>query len=156
MKIEQSKGQRSAAENAGQTLFEFVRHWSRRSGAPLNHMMKQNGRHVLVIEAIGALTKRGSATINAVADEIGIDQSGASRLVKEATLAGYLEMKPSPLDARQRQVVLSKAGKALLIEAYSWQEKIFQQLTLGWKDEERKAFHRAMLGLLNRSREIGL
>jgi DNA-binding MarR family transcriptional regulator len=138
----------------GQTLFEFVRHWSRRSNAPANRAGERNGRHVLVTEAIGAIAKRGPATINAVAHEIGIDQSGASRLVKDAVEAGYLEMKPSPHDARQRVVALKKAGRQLLLDAHRWQEEVFAQLTDDWETRERVAFHRAMLRLLNRSHEI--
>ncbi len=46
---------------------------------------------MLVCEAVHSLSERGvAATINAIAHEIGIDQSGASRLVTSATTAGYL------------------------------------------------------------------
>lgn len=145
-----------AVPNPGHTLFEFVRHWSRRTNAPLSKTIGQNGRYALVVEAVDSVARRGLATINAVGDEIGIDQSGASRLVKEAALAGYLEINPTPSDGRQRPVILSKAGRTLLAAAHSWQENIFEQLTLGWDHEEQRAFHRAMLRLMDRSREIGI
>ena len=64
----------------GQVLFEFVRHWSRRTAPDI----AEQGRLVLVVESVYAVSGRRAATINAVAHEIGIDQSGASRMVKEA------------------------------------------------------------------------
>lgn len=139
----------------GQTLFEFVRHWSRRSNTPANRSAEQSGRRVLVTEAVWTLSKRGPATINSVAHEIGIDQSGASRLVKDAVQAGYLEMSPSPRDARERVVAVTEMGERLLVDAHRWQEDVFERLTNDWEAEERAAFHHAMLRLLMRSREAG-
>lgn len=137
----------------GQTLFEFIRHWSRRSSMPASRLAEQNGRYVLVTEAIGSLSKRAPATINSVAREIGIDQSGASRLVRDAIEDGYLEMTTSPRDARQRVVVVTKAGRRLLDDARHWQEEVFGRLTDGWTAEERAVFHHAMLRLLKRSHD---
>ncbi|MCP1470675.1 DNA-binding MarR family transcriptional regulator [Sphingobium sp. OAS761] len=154
MRVTGETRQPISAIGPGQTLFEFVRHWSRRPNTPTDRLLEQNGRHVLVAEAVGTLTKREPVTINALAREIGIDQSGASRLVKEAAEAGYLEMKSSPHDARRREVSLKKAGQRLLVDAHCWQEEVFRQLTDGWEDDERLAFHRAMLRLLQRSHMI--
>lgn len=137
----------------GQTLFEFIRHWSRRSSTPASRSMEQNGRYVLATEATDSLSKRAPATINSVAREIGIDQSGASRLVRDAVEAGYLEMNPSPRDARERVVAVTRAGQRLLVDAHHWQEEVFEQLTDDWKAEERAVFHHAMLRLLKRSHD---
>jgi DNA-binding MarR family transcriptional regulator len=144
-----------ARKHKGQVLFEFVRHWSRRSTASADRLAEQNGRYALVIEAVDSIYRREPATINSIAAEIGIDQSGASRLVKDATIAGYLELKPSVSDARKKSVTVSVSGIKLLAKARAWQEDVFLELTADWSDEERSAFYRAMLSLLNRSREIG-
>jgi len=141
------------AVGPGQTLFEFVRYWSRRSNTDASRATEQNGRYVLVTEVIWGLSKRGRVTINSVAREIGIDQSGASRLVKDAVQAGYLSMNPSPRDARQRMVAVTTAGEQLLVNAHRWQEEVFERLTSDWKIEERDAFHHAMLRMLERSHE---
>lgn len=154
MRMDVDEPRRHASDRPGQTLFEFIRHWSRKSNGPSNDAIAQNGRYVLVVEAVDSAAKRGSSTINGIAAEIGIDQSGASRLVKEAVLAGYLEMQASPDDARARRVVLSTAGQRLLIDAHRWQEEVFLTLTPGWDQEERQAFQRAMLKLLKNSREM--
>jgi len=135
----------------GQVLFAFVRHWSRRSPAG-DHTVAEQGRLVLVTEAVHALGRRGvAATVNAVADEIGIDQSGASRLVKRATEAGYLTMRAPEADGRLRQATLTAAGHTMLDQAHAWQEQMFDQLTEGWSDQRRRAFQEAMADLMDRS-----
>ena len=138
------------AQGPGQILFRFVRHWSRRpvtgdSGA-------EQGRLVLVSEAVHALSQRAvSATVNAIAHEIGIDQSGASRLIKNATSAGYVVMAASAADGRQREAALTPAGRSLLEQAHRWQEEIFGHLTTGWSEKQRRDFQQAMTDLMHRS-----
>lgn len=142
------------APGPGQSLFAFVRHWSRRSPTD-DDELAERGRSVLVTEAVHALTLRGDpATVNAIAREIGIDQSGASRLIKNATQAGYLTMRPGATDARVRTATITPAGHILLDQAHAWQEQVFAQLTAGWSDRRRHEFHRAMTDLMSRSRTL--
>jgi DNA-binding MarR family transcriptional regulator len=141
----------SAEPGPGQTLFEFVRHWSRRTAATDPRTAEQ-GRLVLVTEAIDSLTRRGEpATINAIAYEIGIDQSGASRLVKSATDAGLIELWILDTDARRRHATVTSTGYAMLKNAHAWQEKVFNQLTDDWTPDQRRAFQQAMTTLIDRS-----
>jgi DNA-binding MarR family transcriptional regulator len=135
----------------GQVLFGFVRHWSRRSAADAPGSAEQ-GRLVLVTEAVHSLGERGvSATVNAVAHEIGIDQSGASRLLKTAIGAGCLVMAASPADGRRREASLTPAGRSMLEGAHRWQEEIFARLTAGWSEQRRRDFEQAMTDLMDRS-----
>ncbi|MFI9770170.1 MarR family winged helix-turn-helix transcriptional regulator [Streptomyces sp. NPDC052415] len=89
--------------------------------------------------------------MNAVAHEIGIDQSGASRLVKNATAAGYLAMEASPADGRRREASLTPAGHSMLAQAHRWQEQVFDQLTAGWSEQRRRDFQQAMTELMDQS-----
>jgi DNA-binding MarR family transcriptional regulator len=140
-----------SAEGPGQVLFAFVRHWSRRSPAG-DEAAAEQGRHVLVAEAVGSLAGRGiTASVNAVAHEIGIDQSGASRLIKSATEAGYLSMGSSQADGRRREASLTAAGRTMLKQARRWQEQVFDELASGWSDRRRRDFQRAMEDLIDRS-----
>lgn len=139
-----------AARGPGQVLFEFVRHWSRRPHASEPQGAEQ-GRLVLVTEAVHSLARREPATVNAVAHEIGIDQSGASRLVKSAVAAGYLRMRAPQADGRRRELSVTPAGLAMLDEAHEWQEAVFARLTEGWSERQRTDFRQAMLSLLERS-----
>lgn len=135
-------------------LFDFVRHWSRRSAIGEPGLAEQ-GRLVLVAEAVRSLTERGvSATVNAVAHEIGIDQSGASRLIKNATTAGYVAMGSSSSDGRRREASLTPAGKSMLDQAHWWQEELFRQLSAGWSESRRREFQQAMTELMGRSYEL--
>jgi MarR family transcriptional regulator, organic hydroperoxide resistance regulator len=134
----------------GQTLFAFVRHWSRRSAAG-DHLAAEQGRLVLATEAVHSLIQRGmAATVNAVAHEIGIDQSGASRLVKNATTAGYLATQASE-DGRRRQSTVTSSGHEMLEQAHHWQERVFDRLTEDWSESQRRDFQQAMIHLINRS-----
>ncbi|MGH8876015.1 MAG: MarR family winged helix-turn-helix transcriptional regulator [Stackebrandtia sp.] len=132
----------------GRQLFTFVRHWSRRS----DPQAPEPGRLVLVTEAVHSLSQRGiAATVNAIAEEIGLDQSGASRLVKDAAAAGYLDLRPSVTDRRRRQATVAAAGLTLLEHAHDWQERVFDRLTEGWSDRQRRDFQAAMSSLVERS-----
>lgn len=134
----------------GQVLFHFVRHWSRRPVA--GDAVAEQGRLVLACEAVHTLGQRGTpATVNAIAHEIGIDQSGASRLIKSAASAGYLTMAGSPADGRRREAALTPAGWSMLGQAHRWQEQIFTELTTGWSDKKRHDFQKAMTALMDRS-----
>jgi DNA-binding MarR family transcriptional regulator len=132
--------------SAGRTLFEFVRFWSRRGGS-------SRGRDVLVTETVHALRDRREVTVNDVAAELGLDQSGASRMVTRAVDEGYLAAHPSGVDARRRTITVTSAGTRLLADAHRWQDKVFADLTSDWTAEERSSFEYALLRLLNRSRQ---
>lgn len=143
-----------SARGPGQVLFEFVRHWSRRPQT--RDASDDQGRLVLVTEAVHALTRRGTAaTVNTIAAEIGIDQSGASRLVKDATGAGYLAMQTSARDARRREAEVTATGRVMLEHAHQWQEQIFDQLAEGWTEQQRLDFQRSMTALIDRSHAPG-
>lgn len=140
-----------SASGPGQLLFAFVRHWSRRSlaGVP---SLADRGRLVLATEAVETLVgRRRSATVNAVADEIGIDQSGASRMIGAAIEAGFVAMTTAVSDGRRRELSVTPVGHRLLTEARAWQERIFDDLTEGWSRRRREEFQSAMSDLLRRS-----
>lgn len=137
-------------------LFRFVRHWSRRAIAG-NATDGQHGRHVWVTEAVASCAADGDVTVNDVAAELGIDQSGASRMLSAADRVGYVEIASSRIDARRRVVSVTASGRVLLDQAHAWQESVFAELTRDWTPDERAAFHRDMLRLVASSaeRQIG-
>ena len=89
--------------------------------------------------------------MSAVVSEIGIDQSGATRLVKSAVEAGYVAMTASNSDRRTREITLMSGGDVLLREAHAQQEQVFDELTVGWSRLRREEFHAAMTDLVRRS-----
>ncbi|MFT4265383.1 MAG: MarR family winged helix-turn-helix transcriptional regulator [Nocardioides sp.] len=143
-----------SAPGPGQLLFGFVRHWSRRATAG-DASVAEQGRLVLATDAVAALVHRAeAATVNAVAEEIGIDQSGASRLIKSAVDAGYVTLAVTPSDGRRREVTVTPSGHTVLRQAHAWQERVFDELTAGWSQQRRDDFQRAMADLVGRSRAI--
>lgn len=144
-----------SAQGPGQLLFRFVRHWSR-CAATGDAAIAEKGRIVLVTEAVNSLVQRDEpTTVKAVAHELGIDQSGASRLIKSASGAGYLTMVKWASDGRRREVSITADGHAALEHAHAWQEQVFRELTAGWSRQRRNDFQRAMADLIARSYEIG-
>ncbi|MBV2363843.1 MarR family winged helix-turn-helix transcriptional regulator [Streptomonospora nanhaiensis] len=139
-------------EGPGQTLFRFVRYWSRRWLSPTAAGIDPDrGRDVWVTEAVAARahgTGATGATVNDVADELGIDQSGASRLVAQATAHGYLRKTTSPDDGRRRVLVVTDSGHRLLRAAHAWQESVFADLTADWPEDDVRELHRMMRRLI--------
>lgn len=135
-------------DGPGRTLFRFVRHWAR--GWNGTDGGDANGRDVMVVEAVADLDAR--ATVNAVAEELGIDQSGASRMVAGAVERGHLRKEAAPGDRRARVLVVTGQGQELLRSARRWQEAVFAELAEGWPEGDVRTFQRLMASLMERDR----
>ncbi len=120
----------------GQALFRVVRFWSRRWTGAGHTVELEQARDVMVTEAVASLSQQDGATVNAVANELGIDQSGASRFIAQAVRRGYLQKAPAQQDARQRVLHLTPTGEELLRAAHEWQETVFADLTAGWPEQD--------------------
>mgnify|MGYP001943960780 CR=1 FL=1 len=110
---------------------------------------------MLVTEAVHSLTRRGRpATVNAVAHEIVIDQSGASRLLRDAAETGCPIPRTSEADGRRRRASVTPTGDTMLEQAHDRQERVFTRLTEGWSGQRRREFRQAMADLLDRSHTL--
>ncbi len=107
----------------------------------------------MVTEAVAALQDDGGATVNQVADELGIDQSGASRFITQAVERGYLRKAPSPADGRQRRLLVTSKGAKMLGSAHRWQESVFADLTADWSAEDVRRFHGYLQRFLDAQQE---
>ncbi|WP_433576935.1 MarR family winged helix-turn-helix transcriptional regulator [Nocardia brasiliensis] len=130
--------------DGGPALFRLVRFWSRRwinrTSADLPDELR-SAQHVQVVEAVAATVEQGGeATIGTVAHQLGLDHSGASRMVRDATAAGYLSRTAAAHDRRKTSLALTGDGEQLLTEAHTWQRQIFADLTADWDDADRKRF----------------
>ncbi|MDX2968399.1 MarR family winged helix-turn-helix transcriptional regulator [Kribbella solani] len=129
-----------ASHNPGQSLFGVVRYWSRRWTSAGQAVDVERGRDVMVAEAVAGLQGSGGATVNQVADELGIDQSGASRFISQAVERGYLHKVASPSDARHRLLRVTDEGDRLLDSAHRWQDSVFAELIAGWPADDVRQF----------------
>lgn len=130
--------------DGGPALFRLVRFWSRRwinrTSEDLPDQLRR-ALHVQVVEAVAAIHENsGEATITSVAHQLGIDHSGASRMVREATDDNYLARAASEHDRRRIALRLTDRGERLLSEARAWQREVFIELTAGWDKKDRERF----------------
>jgi DNA-binding MarR family transcriptional regulator len=120
----------------GPALFILVRFWSRRwAGGGVSDA--QVG-HVLVLEAIAATRHEGVAYIGAVATELGLDRSNASRMLASAVAAGLVTKAVSPQDARRTELALTATGEEMLGAAHAWQQQTFERMTAGWSASDTR------------------
>lgn len=133
-----------SSADGGPALFRLIRFWSRRwinrTSAQLPDELRHT-QHIQVVEAVAAATENGAeATISTVAHLLGLDHSGASRMVRDAGAAGYVSRTESTLDRRRTALRLTPRGTRLLTGARQWQRRIFAELTAAWSDEDRDRF----------------
>ncbi|WP_432278703.1 MarR family winged helix-turn-helix transcriptional regulator [Nocardia carnea] len=134
--------------DGGPALFRLVRFWSRRwSGRVFDGYSTEpaadTGRiqHIQVLEAVAAARRtRDEATVSDVATQLGIDHSGASRMVRDAVTAEYLIRLTSPHDRRRVVLEPTETGEQLLDAAHAWQRECFDRLTAGWPARDRGQF----------------
>lgn len=130
---------RTGVAGAGPALFGLVRFWSRRwvTGAIDNLPQERAGfQDVLVLESIDAVSSRGEVSVSDVALELGIDHSGASRMITEATSHGFVARETSAGDARRATLSVTETGADLLTEAHAWQQETFERLVSRWSVED--------------------
>lgn len=137
----------SALDHAGRALFRLGRFFSKR---PLHRLLtKPTGRavevsRVLVVQAIeaGPAEPGGEVTVGLVAGRLDVDPSTASRLVAETIRDGYLSRAASRVDGRSVRLELTDAGRALAEDARRYQRAVFEHVTRGWSERERREFAR--------------
>jgi DNA-binding MarR family transcriptional regulator len=144
-----------ASAGPGQALFRLVRFWSRRWTGAGQTVELEHARDVMITEAVASLSQRDGATVNAVANELGIDQSGASRFIAQAVQRGYLRKAPARQDARQRVLQVTPAGDELLRAAHEWQEAVFADLTAGWPEQDVRQLQGYLERLLDAQQRNG-
>ncbi|MBP2193182.1 MarR family winged helix-turn-helix transcriptional regulator [Nocardia goodfellowii] len=133
--------------DGGPALFRLVRFWSRRwTGRAFTREREPAGdlrqiQHIQVVEAVAAaLRTTTEATVTTVATQLGLDHSGASRMVRDAVAAGYLARGDSAHDRRRAVLCLTDSGRELHAAARDWQRRCFDQLTASWSDHDRRQF----------------
>ena len=134
----------ASTADGGPALFRLVRFWSRRwtmrTSEELTGQMR-HVQHILVAEAVGTTSNRpAQATISTVAHQLGLDHSGASRMVRDAVAAGYLTRAPSEEDLRRVCLQLTPSGHDLLAGSRRWQRHVFDELTITWDQQDRQQF----------------
>jgi DNA-binding MarR family transcriptional regulator len=84
-------------------------------------------------------------TVGAVADQLSVDPSVASRMVSDCIAAGYLERAASQHDGRRTILRLRPEGAALMSRFRQHQRRAFEYITVDWAERDRLEFARLML-----------
>lgn len=87
----------------------------------------------------------GETTVGAVAEELGMDQSVASRMVSDCIKQGYLLREASQQDGRRIVLRLTPAGEDLRTRFAAEQRQGFEHITADWPAEERLQFARLLV-----------
>lgn len=93
----------------------------------------------LVDEAAGKLT------VGAVAEQLAVDPSVASRMVADGISAGFLVREASQRDGRKTVLRLTLEGIALRDRFRQQQRQAFEYITREWPDDERLQLARLLL-----------
>ncbi len=131
-------------DDGGPALFRLVRFWSRRWARGVAEQVGADAslpQNVLVVDAVDTLRRDDAeATVGELARQLGLDHSGASRMVAAAMQGGYVERGRSETDRRRSALALTAEGRALLDSSRRWQQARFAELTRHWDDHDRTAF----------------
>lgn len=131
----------SPAPRGGVALFRLVRYWSRRwSTQAATHVEAEHALDVTVLEAIDSIAATGSPSVTAVAEQLGVDRSGSSRMVSATVNRGFAVRRTDPDDTRRATLELTADGRELLVAAREWQESVFAAMTADWPPKDAARF----------------
>jgi DNA-binding MarR family transcriptional regulator len=99
--------------------------------------------HVLVVDAVARLSP-AEVTVRAIADQLDVDPSTASRLIDSAARAGWVTAHASTDDRRRRVVELTRPGELLQREAGEFRRRYLVDLLASWPSSDRQAFARLL------------
>jgi DNA-binding MarR family transcriptional regulator len=88
------------------------------------------------------LETSGWVTVGVIAEQLGVDQSRASRLVAAAVEARIIERVVSQADGRRVEVALTPAGERLLADIHRVRRAFANDLMAGWPASDRAQFAR--------------
>lgn len=97
----------------------------------------------LVLNVVAERT--GETTVGAVAEELGTDQSVASRMVSDCIQQGYLLREASQQDGRRTVLRLTPQGEELRDRFARDQRRAFELITRDWSADEQRRFARLLI-----------
>ncbi|GHH66401.1 hypothetical protein GCM10017673_11820 [Streptosporangium violaceochromogenes] len=131
-------------------LFRLRRIWARplrtrRLGDPQRPVQLSN---VMVVHAVHKLSLEvPEVTVGAVAEQLDVDPSTASRLVNDAIGAGFVAREESEVDARRARLLLSPAGRRVLEVVIRSRRVYLDGLIADWDEADKEVFARLITRL---------
>jgi DNA-binding MarR family transcriptional regulator len=84
------------------------------------------------------LEQNGEQRCSALADQVGVDVSVASRQVSALERAGYVQRRPDPVDGRASLIRLSEAGAAALAHTRDVRSQWAEEALSDWTEDEAR------------------
>ncbi|MET8334450.1 MarR family winged helix-turn-helix transcriptional regulator [Streptosporangium canum] len=128
-------------------LFRLRRIWARplRSRKIADPQRPVQLSNVMVVHAVHKLSLDvPEVTVGAVAEQLDVDPSTASRLVNDAIGAGFVEREESEVDARRARLVLSGRGRRVLEVVVHHRRTYLDGLIADWDEPDRETFARLL------------
>ncbi|MEV8632583.1 MarR family winged helix-turn-helix transcriptional regulator [Streptosporangium sp. NPDC051023] len=128
-------------------LFRLRRIWARplrtrKAADPQRSVQMSN---VMVVHAVHKLSLDvPEVTVGAVAEQLDVDPSTASRLVNDAIGAGFVEREESEVDARRARLRLSPRGRRVLEVVVASRRTYVDGLIADWDEADRETFARLL------------
>jgi len=128
-------------------LFRLRRMWAkavraRRTGGADRPVQMSN---VLVVHAVHRLGPDvPEVTVGAVAEYLDIDPSTASRFVNDAIQSGFVERRPSQVDARRARLLLTELGTRVLEGIIRYRRAHLDEIMADWPEQDRETFARLL------------
>lgn len=89
-----------------------LRRLTRRVTAVYDRLLVPQGMTVTQYALLSQLRRQDGLSLSQIAAQMDMDRSSLTRTLKPLAAAGWVELRPSPSDARARSVHLSAAGLA--------------------------------------------
>jgi DNA-binding MarR family transcriptional regulator len=96
--------------------------------------------HLDVISLVNRLSKSQDVTVGAIAENMHIDHSRASRVAADLVKRGVLMRDVSQEDARRTIVVLTDEGKRLVSEVHDVKHEVLGKALADWPEADIVAF----------------
>ncbi|MBG0832805.1 winged helix-turn-helix transcriptional regulator [Planomonospora sp. ID67723] len=128
-------------------LFRLRRIWSRPLRARRAERSPRSVQlsNVMVVHAVHKLSLDvPEVTVGAVAEQLDVDPSTASRLVNDAIAAGLVGREASEVDARRARLVLSGPGRRVLDAVVCYRRSYLDGLMADWDRADREVFARLL------------
>jgi DNA-binding MarR family transcriptional regulator len=116
-------------------LVRTARHLGHRVAADLYGDLPSFGWALLV-----PLEQDGEQRCSALAGQVGVDVSVASRQVSALERAGYVHRRPDPLDGRASLISLSDAGATALAHTRDVRSQWATEALSDWTEDEARQF----------------
>jgi DNA-binding MarR family transcriptional regulator len=116
-------------------LVRTARHLGHRVAADLYGDLPSFGWALLV-----PLEQDGEQRCSALAGQVGVDVSVASRQVSALERSGYVQRRPDPLDGRASLISLSDAGAAALAHTRDVRSQWATEALSDWSEDEARQF----------------